>query len=211
MAIHELREVFGGVLAASVFLEKLVEVLHHLVDRRAILVRGVFQCLLHAREALVEQLSAEQVLDLLIRLPRFTALPVVGRQLVDGRGRRGGKIIQLQLAEGAVVVIEVDVTGQLFALLQHRLVEEFAHLLEGAVEIVTSQHLPPLLGDPAGQVVQTLLVAPTATQQLPHRPLRAVAGHHVLADGGQCLGKVDGRRQRVAAVIALIARADAHP
>ena len=63
MLVHELRELLGGVLAAGVGLEQVVEVLEHVVDALAVLVRGPLQRLLHAGEPLVEQLAAEQVLD----------------------------------------------------------------------------------------------------------------------------------------------------
>ena len=91
----------------------------------------------------------------------------------------------------------VDVAGQLLALLQHRVVEELADLLHGAVEAVAAQHLAAPLGDPAGQVVEALLVLAAAAQELAHRPLRRVARHHLLADGVQRLGEVDRRRERV--------------
>ena len=73
--VHELLEVLVGVLAALVLLEQLVEVVEHLVDRRAVLVGGVLQRLLHAGEPLVEQLPAEQVLDLLVVLAGLRAMP----------------------------------------------------------------------------------------------------------------------------------------
>ena len=95
----------------------------------------------------------------------------------------------------------VDVAGQLLTLGQHRLVEELADLLQGAVEVVALEQLAPPLGHPAGQVVEPGLVAAAAAQELLHRALGAVAGHHVLADRVQRLGHVDRRRERVRAAV----------
>ena len=86
--VHELGEHLVGVLAEPVRLEHPVEVGEHLVDALAVLVGRVLHRLLHACEALVEQLPAEQVLDLLVVLAGLRGLPVVVAQLADrGRGR----------------------------------------------------------------------------------------------------------------------------
>ena len=53
------------------------------------------------------------------------------------------------------------------------------------------------LGDLAGEVVEAALVLPAAAQELAHRALGRVPGHHVLADRVQRLGEVDRRRERV--------------
>ena len=88
------------------------------------------------------------------------------------------------------------------------MVEQLADLLEGAVEVVPLGQLAPLLGDPAGQVVEAALVLAAAAQELAHRPLGRVAGHHVLADRVERLGDVDRRSQRVGtAVVRRVARA----
>jgi hypothetical protein len=210
---HELVEVLLGVLTPAPLLEQLVEVAQHLVDRRAVLVGGVLECLLHAGEPLVQQLAAEQVLDLLVGLAGLAALPVVRRQLADGCGHVGRPPVrvcslQLQLAECAVAVVHVDVARELLALLEHRLVEKLADLVEGAVEVVPLQQLAPPLGHPAGEVVEAALVATAPAQELPHRALGRVAGHHVLADRVQRLADVDRRGERVAAAVPPVARAD---
>ena len=81
-------------------------------------------------------------------------------------------------------------------------------LLQRAVEVVPLQQLAAPLGHPAGQVVETGLVPPAAAQELPHRALRRVAGHHVLADRVERLGEVDRRRERVGpAVVPAVAGA----
>ena len=204
---HELLEVLLGVLAALALLEQLVEVREHRVDGGAVLVGGVLEGLLHALEALVEQLAAQQVLDLLVGLACLRALPVVGAQLAD-RGRGVGRqAVELHLAQRPVAVVHGDVAGQLLALLEHRGVEQLADLLQGAVEVVLGQQLAAALGDPPGQVVEALAVAGPAAQQLAQRALGAVAGHHVLADLVERLGEVDRGRERVgAAVVAAVAR-----
>ena len=160
MLVHELVEVGLGVLAPLVLLEQLVQVVEHLVDRLAVLVGGALERLLHAGEPLVEQLAAEQVLDPLVVLARLAGLPVVVGQLAHGGRDRGRQVLELHLAERAVVVVEVDVAGELLALLEHRVVEQLAHLLERAVEVVPLQQLAPLLRHPAGEVVEAGLARP---------------------------------------------------
>ena len=201
MLVHEVAEVLPGVLTPGVLLQQLVEVAQHLVDRDTVLLGGTLQRLLHAGEALVEDLAAEEVLDLLVGLARLAALPVVRRQLAHRGRRRGGQLVELHLAEGAIVVVHHHVTGQLAPLGEDRLVEQLAHLLHRAVETVALEDVPPPLRDLAGEVVEAPLVLPAPAQELAHRPLGRVAGHHVLADVVQRLGEVDGGRQRVAAVV----------
>ena len=208
MLVHEVGEVLGGVLAPTVLGQQVVEIGEHLVDRGPVGVGGVLHRLLHAREPLVEQLAAEQVLDPLVVLTRLAALPVVLAELADrGRGR-GRQVVELELAQRAVTLVEVDVAGQLLAFVEHGPVEQLADLLQRAVEVVALGQLATLLGDPAGQVVEAALVRAAASQELAHRPLRAVAGHHVLADRVECLGDVDGRSERVGPpVVRRVARA----
>ena len=102
----------------------------HVVDALTVLVGGAFQRLLHAGEALVEHLTTEQILDLLVLLSRLVAAPVVFGKLLHGLGRRRRQRIQLQFAEAGVVVQRA---GQFLALGQHRLVEQLFDLLQGAV------------------------------------------------------------------------------
>ena len=103
--VHELAEVLVGVGAGRVLLEQVVEVGQHLRDGRPVLLGRALERLLHAGEALVEQLAAEQVLDLLVGLARLRGLPVVRRQLAD-RGRGGGRqVVEHHLAEVAVAVV----------------------------------------------------------------------------------------------------------
>ena len=75
------------VLAPGVLVQQVVEVVEHLVDALTVLVGGVLQRLLHAGEALVEHLPAEQILDLLVLFARLLAAPVVVGQLLHGLGR----------------------------------------------------------------------------------------------------------------------------
>ena len=130
MLVHEVFEVLLRVLTAGVLVQQLVQVIEHLVDALAILVGGPLQRLLHAREALVEHLTAEQILDLLVLFAGLGAAPVVVGQLLHRLGGRGRQRVQLQLAEAGVVVQRA---GQLLALGQHGLVEQLLDLLQGAV------------------------------------------------------------------------------
>ena len=75
--LHEVPELLGGVVAAGVSGEQVAEVAEHLLDPLAVLGGGVLERLLHAGEALVEQLAAEQVLDLVVLLARLAAAPLV--------------------------------------------------------------------------------------------------------------------------------------
>ena len=110
--------------------QQVVEVVQHLVDALAVLVGGALQRLLHAGEALVEHLAAQQILDLLVLFAGLRAAPVVVRQLLDGLGRRRRQRVELQFAEAGVVVQRA---GQLLAFGQHGLVEQLLDLLQGAV------------------------------------------------------------------------------
>ena len=110
--------------------QQVVEVVQHLVDALAVLVGGALQRLLHAGEALVEHLAAEQILDLIVLFAGLGAAPVVLGQLLDGLGRRRRERVQLQFAEAGVVVQRA---GQFLAFGQHGLVEQLLDLLQGAV------------------------------------------------------------------------------
>ena len=59
------------------------------------------------------------------------------------------------------------------------------------------EQLAAPLRDPAGEVVEADPRLAAAAQELAHRPLGRVAGHHVLADRVERLGEVDRRRERV--------------
>ena len=126
MLVHEVLEILRGVFAAGMLVQQVVEVVDHVGDPLTVLVGSPFQGLLHAGEALVEHLAAEQILDLVVLLARLVAPPVVFRELLHGLGRRRRERIQLQFAEPRVVVQRA---GQFFALGQHRLVEQFLDLL----------------------------------------------------------------------------------
>ena len=194
---HEVVELLLGVLALLPRVEQPVEVGEHLVQRGPVLVGRVLERLLHAGEALVEDLPAQEVLDLVELRARLAAAPVVAVELVDGgRGRRR-EVVELQLRQGTVALVHVDVARQLLALGQDRPVEELLDLLEGAVEVVLLGQLLAAFGDPPRQLVQAGLVPSAAPQELAHRPLGRVARHHVLADRVQRLGEVDRRRERV--------------
>jgi len=200
---HERVELLLRVRAGPVRLEQVVEVAHHLADRGTVLVRRVLERLLHAREALVEHLAAEQVLDLLVLLPGRRALPVVVVELLDGRRRRRGEAVELHLGEGTVAVVEVGVARQLAPFGEHGLVEQLLDLLQGAVEVVLARQLTSTLRDPARQVVEAALVSPAAPQELPDGALGRRAAHDVLADGVERFGQIDRWRERVRTVLVL--------
>ena len=81
------------------------------------------------------------------------------------------------------------------------MVEQLLHLVEGAVEVVPAQQVATTLRHPAGEVVETGLVAAAAAQELVHRALGRRAAHDRLADRIERLGDVDRRRERIAAVV----------
>ena len=110
--------------------QQVIEVVDHVVDPLAILVGGPFQSLLHAGEALVEHLAAEQILDLVVLLARLVTAPAVFGELLHGFGRRRRKRLQLQLTKARIIIQRA---GQFLALGQHRLVEQFLDLLQSAV------------------------------------------------------------------------------
>ncbi len=194
---HKVLEVRVGVLAAPVFVEQPVEVLQHLVDGRPVLIGGVLECLLHAGEPLVQDLAAQQVLDPLVGFPRGARLPVIGGQFVD-RCRRGpGQVLQLHLPEGAVGVVHHGVAGQLFALLQHRGVQQLLDFVEGAVQLVPAQKVFAPLLDAAGEVVEAFPAAAAAPQELLEGVPGRVAGHDVLGDGVEGLRQVHRRGERI--------------
>ncbi len=128
--VHEVVEILLGVIAAGVLVQQVVEVVQHLVDPLAVLIGGALQRLLHAGEALVEHLAAEQILDLLVLFAGLAAAPVVVGKLLDGLGRRRRQRLQLKLRKAGVVVQR---GGQLLALGQHRLVEQLLDLLQRPV------------------------------------------------------------------------------
>ena len=69
--VHELAEPLVGVLAAVVRVDERGQVGDHVLDRLHVLLAGVLQRLLHRGERAVEHLPAQQVLDLLVGLPRL--------------------------------------------------------------------------------------------------------------------------------------------
>ena len=194
---HELLEVRVRVLATAVLVEEFVEVAQHLGDGGAVLLGGAFERLLHAGEPLVQDLAAQQVLDLLVGLPGGAGLPVVGGELVDRRGRGLWQVLQLHLAEGAVRVVHPDVAGQLLALLQHGGLQQLLDLVQRPVQLVPAQEVLPPLPHAAGEFVQPFPVPAAAAQVLLQGVPGRVAGHHVLGDGVERLRQVHRRRERI--------------
>lgn len=197
MIAHELLELLVGVLPARMGVEHVVEIGQHLGDPSTVLLGGPLECLLHALEALIEHLAAEQILDLLVVLPRLAAAPVVVGELLHGLRRRRRQFGDLHLLEAGVVVQR---TGQGLALLEDRRVQQLAHLLQGAVEILVLQQFPPTTVRPRGEIVQAAHVLRPATQHLLHRAARRRTFENVLTDRVERLPQIDGWRQRIRTV-----------
>ena len=168
MLVHEVAELLGRVVAAGVGGEQVAEVAQHLLDPLAVLGRGVLERLLHPGEALVEQLAAEQVLDLVVLLAGVAAAPLVVGELGDRRRRGRRQPLHPHLGEPRVVV---EVAGELLALGEHRVVEQLADLVEGAAELVLLEQLAPPLRHLARELVETDPRLGALAEQLAHRPL----------------------------------------
>ena len=84
--LHELGELLGRVLAARVGVEHVVERVHHVAHALHVLLVGVGQGVAHAGELRVEQLAAQQVLDLLVLLRGLGRAPLVLGELLHGPG-----------------------------------------------------------------------------------------------------------------------------
>ncbi len=166
--------------------------------------------LLHALELAVEHLAAQQVLDLLESLPRLGGAPVVLRQRADRPRRVVGEGVELGLGETRVVG---RVRKQRLALLLERLLQQLAHLLEGAVEATALAGFAAALLDLAAQVVQPAPALGAAAQQGFERLPRGRAFQDRLAHLVQGSRGVEGRRERIRAAVpgpVPVAR-DAHP
>ncbi len=194
---HELVELRGGVLPGGVVREQLVEVVEHLADPLDVLRRRVLHRLLHAGEALVEHLPAEQVADLLVRLAGLAGLPVVGAQLAHRAAGVGGQRVQLHLPEPGVVGVPA---AQLVPLGVEGTLQQLADLLQRAVEPVLPLQPAALLPDLPGQLVQSAPLPEAAAQQLLQRRARGRALHHVAADLVQRRPQVERWGERVRAV-----------
>ena len=183
-----------GVLAAVVRVDELREVGDHVLDRLHVLLGGVLQRVLHRREGAVEHLPAQQVLDLLVGLPRLVGAPRVVLERADGAGGVVGQRVQLVLGQPRGVV---RIGEQLALLGGQRLVEQLADLLQGAV------HPPGRAGpaQPLAHRTAQLVEAPpslrAAAQQLAQRLADAAAGEHRVADLVDGVAEVVGRRERV--------------
>ena len=187
----------GGVLPHPALLEQLVEVAEHVADRLAVGIRRPLEGVLHSGEPLVEQLTAEQLLDALVVGARRGALPVVVRQVVHGGRGAGRQVLEPHLGERPVVVVHVDIVGEPLALFEHGVVEELANLLQRAVEPVTAHQFGAPLAHASRQVVETLLVAGAAAQVLAHRALGRGARHDLAPDRLERLLHRHRRRERI--------------
>ena len=195
------------VLPEAMPLEHPVEVVEHLVDACTVLVGGVLERLLHAGEALVEHLPAEQVLDLLVvgaRLRGRASRTTTARsppQPCSAEGSRSASRRTGRRRRGPARAACAP-RGR-----RGRAARGPAAWCRraGAAAAARGACRPP------GERARRDRAAPVrraAAEVLPHRPLRRVAGHDVLADVVERLRKVDRRRQRVAARVAPVG---AHP
>ena len=128
--VHEVAELLVGVLAAVVRVEERGQVGDHVLDRLHVASVRVLQRLLHRGERAVEHLPAQQVLDLLVGLPRLVRAPRVVLERPDGAGGVVGQRVQLGLGQARGVV---RIGEQLPPFGLQRLVEQLADLLQGAV------------------------------------------------------------------------------
>ncbi len=206
---HELVEAARGVLVTGgVPGEQLVEVGQHLLDALHVALVDVRHRLLHALEALVHQLAAEQVLDLLVRLARLGGAPVVVGQVPHGRRGARWQRVQLRLTEPGVVGRLREQRPPLGA---QRLREQPLDLLQRAVQPVPPLDVRPLLPQPAHQVVQAAGALGAAAQQLAQRGGGRAALHHLAAELVHGRAQIRGRRQRVGAVHIAAVAVTAHP
>jgi hypothetical protein len=167
--LHELGELLLGVVALRVVGEQRVQVVEHLPDPLDVLRRGVLHGLLHPGEALVEQLPAEQVADLLVGLAGLRGAPVVGAELANRAAGVGRQRVERHLAEPGVVGVFVRQRGP-FGLQGPR--QQLADLRQGAVEPVVALQAAASLPHLAGQLVQ----APPPLHAAPHQLLQRRAG-----------------------------------
>ncbi len=168
--LHELGELVGGVLAAGVPVQQGVEVAQHLRER--LLGRRIRQRLGEAAEALVDDLLAQLVEDLLVQRPRLVAGPLVLRELLDRTGGRAGQVVQHGLGEPGGVVVA---SAELLPLGGDRLVEQLLGPGHRTVELAPPHRLPPHPAGPGQQVVQTAAAVRAAAQQVAQRLAQAAA------------------------------------
>jgi len=196
--LHELGERVVGVLAAGVLAEQVVEVAHHFGDA---LVGGrilTLQRLLEPGEALLHDLTAQAVEDLLVSRPRLVTLPVVLGELLHRLSRRAGQVVEDRLAEPGLVVV---VSAQLVALGRDRLIEQLLGPGDRPVEVAPAQRLaahPPGAGP---QLVQAAALARALPDQVAQGVAQIFPGQDPLADLVDRRPHVVGRRERVRPVV----------
>ena len=82
--VHELRKLLRSVDTPRVRVEQLIQISQHLANLLTILVGSALECLLHSREALIEDLTSEQITNLLVIRASLFAAPVVVGQILHG-------------------------------------------------------------------------------------------------------------------------------
>ncbi len=166
--LHELLELLLRVLAPGVGVEHLVERGHHRPDAFELLRGGVLQRVAHALELGVEDLAAQQVLDLVVGLPGLGRAPLVFGELADGPRRVVRQGVELGLGQPGRVV---RVGEQRAPLLLQRLVEQLLDLVERAVEAAAAAQLSGALPGPAAQRLEAVApVRPPPQHPVEGRP-----------------------------------------
>ena len=192
--LHELLELFRRVLAAGIGVEHVVERGHHLADALEILRRRVLHGVAHAGELRVEHLTAQQVLDLLVRLARLGRTPLVVGELPHRARRVARQLVEFGLGHPRGVR---RFREQRAAFLLDRLVEQLAHLLQRAVQAGVAAQFAGAFAGPAAQLLQPGAAVGAAAQQPIQRLARRHAGQHVVADLVQRGTHVVGRFERI--------------
>ena len=169
--IHEPVEVLLRVIPARVRVQHLAQVREHVLDPLHRLRVRVLQRLLHAAELAVQDLPAQQVAQLVERLPGGLRPPVVVRKLPDRLRRVPRQVVQVGLAQPRLVAW---IGEQFGPFLPDRGVEQRASLLQHPVEPAAVAQLALPLADPAHQVIEAAPVLPAAPQQVAERFPRVV-------------------------------------
>ena len=206
--LHERLELLLRVLALRVGLEHRVEVGQHVLDRLHRSRVRLLQRVLHALELAVQDLAAQEVVDLLERRAGLGTAPVVRLERGHRAGGVGRQGVQLELGHAGAVIGVGEQRGP-FEL--ERLLEQLAHLLQGPVELPLLAGLPLTLGDLTTQVVQPAQAVGALAQQVAQRLAGAGAVQHRLADGVQRRRDVVRRLEGVASTGPRAVAEPAHP
>ena len=192
--VHEFVELLLRVLAARVGVKHLVERLHHLADVLHVLRSRVGQRVTHAGELRVEDLRPQQILNLLVLLPSLGRTPLVVGEFAHGPGSVAGQRVEFGLGH-ARRVGRIGEQRPAFGL--DRLVEQFADLLQRAVELATAAQFARTVAGPAAHCVEPVAAAAAPAQQAIEGVARRHPGEDVLADLVESVADVVRRFQGI--------------